>query len=215
MKSRTRAAIVTALSVLGCTALAAPAADASLLSILPGSCSGQTYSQPFARWGDTANYVLMPGGSFEAGGLPWFLSGGAKPTSGNETYKVHAAADATSLALPAGSSATSPPACTSIYHPTMRFFLRNTGASTSGLKVEALYPGLLGGIQVATLSGAATAADQSPGNAVVEPHDHRIPVRAGRRHGRLDHRRRLPRPADEVGQAAQRDAAGCGRGRSS
>jgi hypothetical protein len=165
MKSRTRAAIVTALSVLGCTALGAPAADAGLLSILPGSCSGQTYSQAFARWGDTANYVLMPGGSFETGGLPWLLSGGAKPASGNETYKVHAAADATSLALPAGSSATSPPACTSIYHPTMRFFLRNTGASTSGLKVEALYPGLLGGIQVARLAVVRGTAVWQPSQA--------------------------------------------------
>src|SRR4051794_17991386 len=165
MKSRTRAAIVTALSVLGCTALGAPAADAGLLSILPGSCSGQTYSQAFARWGDTANYVLMPGGSFEAGGLPWLLSGGAKATSGNETYKVHAATDSTSLALPAGSSATSPPACTSIYHPTMRFFLRNTGASTSGLKVEALYPGLLGGTQVASLAVVRGTAVWQPSPA--------------------------------------------------
>ena len=165
MKSRTRAAIVTALSVLGCTALAAPAADAGRGSILPGSCSGQTYSQPFARWGDTANYVLMPGGSFEAGGLAWFLSGGAKATSGNETYKVHAATDAMSLALPAGSSATSPPACTSIYHPTMRFFLRNTGASTSGLKVEALYPGLLGGTQVASLAVVRGTAVWQPSAA--------------------------------------------------
>ena len=151
MKSRTRAAIVTALSVLGCTALAAPAADASVLSLLPGSCSGQTYSQPFARWGDTSNYVLMPGGSFEAGGPLWAVSGAAKPAAGNESYYVRSTADKTSLALPGGSSATSLPACTSIYHPTMRFFLRNGGASSSQLKVEALYPGLLGGIQVARL----------------------------------------------------------------
>jgi hypothetical protein len=164
MNNRLRAAIVTALSVLGCTAIAAPAADASILSLLPGSCSGQTYSQPFARWGDTANYVLMPGGSFEAGGPGWVLSGGARTAPGNESFKVRSAADATSLALPGGSSATSPTACTSIYHPTTRFFLRNAGASSSQLKVEALYPGLLGGVQVAKLAAVrgTTAWQPSP-----------------------------------------------------
>jgi hypothetical protein len=164
MNARMRAVIVTALSVLGCTALAAPAADASLLSLLPGSCGGETYSQPFARWGDTSNYVLMPGGSFEAGSPAWALSGGAKTAAGNESYYVRSAADKTSLALPGGSSATSPAACTSIYHPTMRFFLRNAGASSSQLKVEALYPGLLGAVQSAKLGvlNGTTAWQPSP-----------------------------------------------------
>ena len=151
MNARMRAVLVTALSVLGCTALAAPAAEANILSLLPGSCGGEVYSQPFARWGDMSNYVLMPGGSFEAGSPVWVLSGGAKTAAGNESYHVRAASDVSSLALPAGSSATSPAACTSIYHPTMRFFLRNAAASSSQLKVEALYPGLLGAVQVAKL----------------------------------------------------------------
>jgi hypothetical protein len=156
-----RAAIAAALSVLGCTALATPAADASVLSLLPGSCGSETYSQPFTSWGDTAKYVLMPGGSFEAGGPLWLLAGGAKAAPGNESYKVHGAADSMSLALPGGSSATSLAACTSIYHPTMRFFVRNAGASSSQLKVEALYPGLLGGVQAAKLGVLrATAAWQ-------------------------------------------------------
>ena len=129
MNARMRAVLVTALSVLGCTALAAPAAEANILSLLPGSCGGEVYSQPFARWGDMSNYVLMPGGSFEAGSPVWVLSGGAKTAAGNESYHVRAASDVSSLALPAGSSATSPAACTSIYHPTMRFFLRNAAAS--------------------------------------------------------------------------------------
>jgi hypothetical protein len=162
MNARMRAVIVTALSVLGCTALVAPAADASLLSLVPGSCGSETYSQPFARWGDTSNYVLMPGGSFEAGSPSWVLSGSAKATSGNESYFVHSTADKSSLALPAGGSATSLAACTSIYHPTMRFFLRNAGASSSQLKVEALYPGLLGGVQVAKLGALKGTAAWQP-----------------------------------------------------
>jgi hypothetical protein len=166
MNARMRAVVVTALSVLGCTALAAPAADASLLSLLPGSCGSEVYSQPFARWGDSANYELMPGGSFESGSLPWVRSGSATTTQGNETYYVHGAADTSSLALPGGSSATSLAACTSIYHPTMRFFLRNTGASTSQLKVEALYPGLLGGVQVARLGVLRGTASWQPSPAM-------------------------------------------------
>jgi hypothetical protein len=166
MNARMHAVVITALSVLGCTAIAAPAADASVLSLLPGSCSGQTYSQPFAQWGDTANYVLMPGGSFEAGSTPWVLARGAKTTPGNETFKVHGAADATSLALPGGSSATSPPACTSIYHPTMRFFVRNAGSSSSQLKVEALYPGLLGGVQAARLAVIRGTAAWQPSSVM-------------------------------------------------
>jgi hypothetical protein len=164
MTARMRAVIATALSALGCSAFAAPAADASLLSLLPGSCGSETYSQPFARWGDNANYVLMPGGSFEAGSPPWGLAGGAKVASGNETYYVRSASDVASLALPYGSSATSLAACTSIYHPTMRFFVRNAGSSTSQLRVDALYPGLLGGVQVAKLGvlKGTTAWQPSP-----------------------------------------------------
>ena len=162
MHIRLRAAVAAALSVLGCTALAAPAAQASVLSLLPGSCGSESYSQPFARWGDTTNYVLMPGGSFEAGSPSWTLSGGAKAAAGNETYYVRSASDASSMTLPTGGSATSPAACTSIYHPTMRFFVRNTGASTSQLKVEALYPGLLGGVQVAKLGVLNATSAGSP-----------------------------------------------------
>jgi hypothetical protein len=162
MNARMRAVVVTALSVLGCTALAAPAADANILSLLPGSCGSEAYSQPFARWGDTSNYVLMPGGSFESGSLPWVRTGNAGTAPGNETYYVHGAGDGSSLTLPGGSSATSLAACTSIYHPTMRFFVRNTGASSSQLKVEALYPGLLGSVQTAKLGVLTGTAAWQP-----------------------------------------------------
>jgi hypothetical protein len=162
MNTCIRATVVAALSALAFAGPAAPAADAGVLSILPGSCGNESYSKPFARWGDYANYVLMPGGSFETGSPPWSLSGGAKVSPGNETFYVNGAADSKSLALPAGSSARSLPACTSIHHPTMRFFLRNTGSTSSQLKVEALYPGLLGGVQVARLGVLKGSAEWKP-----------------------------------------------------
>lgn len=58
---------------------------------------------------------------------------------------------AQSLTLPAGSSATSPVACTSICHPTARFFVRNTRSASARLTVQTLDPGLLGKTQVATI----------------------------------------------------------------
>src|SRR5438067_13310079 len=129
---RARAALSAAISALALVAFAAPA-QANLLSILPGSCGSQQESQIFSRWGDNNNYFLLTGGSFE-GAQSWVRSGGAGSVAGNESFYVHGSADQNSLSLPAGSSATSPAVCTSIYNPTLRLFVRNTGSSTSRLK---------------------------------------------------------------------------------
>jgi hypothetical protein len=158
MTIRVRAAFV-ALFSLVLVAVTVPVAQANLLSILPGSCLNQVYSHPFARWGDNNSYTLVTGGTFEAGSLPWVLSSGASVAAGNESYYVNASSDRNSLVLPSGSSATSLAVCTSIYHPTLRLFVSNSGLTSSRLKVEALYPGLLGGVQVARvgeLGGTAT-----------------------------------------------------------
>jgi hypothetical protein len=155
---RIRATLVAVFSLL-LVVVTGPVAQANLLSILPGSCGNQVESHPFARWGDNNSYTLVPGGAFDAGSLPWALSSGANVVAGNESYYVNASSDHNSLSLPSGSSATSLPACTSIYDPTLRLFANNTGATSSRLRVEALYPGLLGGVQVARLgelSGTST-----------------------------------------------------------
>ena len=70
------------------------------------------------------------------------------------------------LSLPAGSSATSPASCTSIYQPTLRLFVRNTGSPTSQLIVQALYPGLLGSVQVATIGELTASSSWSPSPAM-------------------------------------------------
>src|SRR5947209_3838413 len=112
MIRRTRATFLAALSALSLGALAAPAANANVLSLLPGMCAGQSESQPFAQFGDQSNYTLVPGGNFEGSGTPWSLSGGARIVAGNESNNVGGAGDSASLSLPAGSSATSPSLCT-------------------------------------------------------------------------------------------------------
>jgi hypothetical protein len=150
--------------VVGLLAVSASTATASVTSVLPGSCGSQTESQPFAPWNDTASYTPVAGGGFEAGAAGWTLAGGAAVAPGNETYNV--AGGSQSLSLPARSSALSPMSCTSIYHPTVRFFLRNTGAPSSRLIVQAVYPGLLGGQQTATLGQLAGSSSWQPSPAM-------------------------------------------------
>ncbi len=159
MIRRTRAAMLTALSVLAVGAFAAPAASANLLSILPGSCGNQAESQPFAQFGDHNQYTPVRGGNFEPGGASWLLTGGAQIVSGNESYHVGGAGDSHSLSLPARSSATSPFNCTNIYHPTLRMFVRNTGSPASRLNVYAIYPSLLFGFaqtKIGTISATSS-----------------------------------------------------------
>jgi hypothetical protein len=155
MLSRIKLAVVGAASSVAVLAAVAPSAHAGLLSLATGPC-GQTESQPFAKFGDSAWYVTVPGGSFEAGSPTWLLTGGASVVSGNESYNV--AGGSRSLSLPAGSSATSPLACTGIDHPSARLFVRNTGSSSSRLSVWAKYPLLLGIPYTAYLGQISTSS---------------------------------------------------------
>ena len=103
-------------------------ASAGVLVKTTTDCGDQAFSQPFKPFYDGASYTLVPGGSFEGGAAGWTLSGGARVTSGNESWKVTGAGDDESLQLPAGSSALSAPVCVGLEYPTMRFFAkRNSG----------------------------------------------------------------------------------------
>ena len=107
-------------------------------------CDGQVAERPFTPWADLAGYVLVRNGTFEAD-TGWELEGGAARSAGNETFHVHDADDATSLALPAGSSATTAPMCVGLEHPTLRLFARNRGSLASPLLVEVLFEDVTGG----------------------------------------------------------------------
>jgi hypothetical protein len=127
-------------------ALAAPA-HAGILVSSATSCSTESLSQPFLPWVDVSQYTQVPGGSFESGSPGWALSGAAAVTSGNESYSVGGSSDATSLALPGGSSATSPSMCVGIQNPTLRLFARNGGSLLSSLRVDVLFEDSLGNVQ--------------------------------------------------------------------
>jgi hypothetical protein len=140
---------------------AAPAkADGLLSGVLPGIVSPSdtpdvcdtNASQPFARWGDSNNYVLVPGGSFEDGASGWKLGGGAKVVRGNETFYVHGAGDRYSLYLPSGSSATSPPMCFAPGDWHFRLFATDSGS----VRVKVVVRSLLG--VVSLLDGGTVKA---------------------------------------------------------
>ena len=60
--------------------------DAGLLGTGTANYCDPNVSQIFKPFGDSAYYMLTPGGSFETGAPSWKLSGGAKIVSGNESF---------------------------------------------------------------------------------------------------------------------------------
>jgi hypothetical protein len=120
---------------------------------LTGSCSGQQAVQPFLPWLDSASYVLVGGGTFESNSPSW-QTNGATTVAGNEPFYANAATDIDALSLPAGSSAVSTPLCTTLLHPTLRFFVRNTGNPLGQLEVEAIADGISVPIALVLANGA-------------------------------------------------------------
>jgi len=132
--------LTAALAALGATATAAPANAA-----LGIACPTPT-TQAFAPWKDYAAYAYAPNGGFESGSNGWSLAGGAKVVAGNSTFFTHGKGERYSLSLPAGSSATSPPMCISLFSSKMRFFAANAGSSSSRLRVQIIYGGGVSGL---------------------------------------------------------------------
>ena len=104
------------------------------------ACPAPT-TQVFRAWSDYAYYAPLIDGGFEGRASGWTLAGGAKVVAGNETFFLNSASDRSSLLLPAGSSATSPPMCISLLSSKMRFVLG--GPKGSSVKVQVVYRGLL------------------------------------------------------------------------
>jgi hypothetical protein len=152
------------LAVMLCALAPAASAHASLLTgVLPGLVSPSetpatcdtTTSQPFARWGDMRNYVLVPDGSFESGAAGWKLNGGAKVVSGNEPFYVRSTADRYSLYLPSGSTATTPPMCFGLGDWNARFFSVGTGTVRVKIVVKSVL-GVLSVLDGGTASSGST-----------------------------------------------------------
>jgi hypothetical protein len=111
---------------------------------------------PFSRWADPANYAYLPDGGFEAGAAGWRLASGATVVAGNEPFYIRSTTHRHALALPKGSSATSPPMCIGLFSSKMRFVV--TGASGSQVKVQIIYNGLLSSV-VGLLDGGTLSTN--------------------------------------------------------
>ena len=124
-----------------------PSAEAGLLGTGPASGCG-TSSKVFAPWGDSSNYLLVPGGAFEPGSPSWAMSGGARVVPGNEPFQVRSADDTNALHLPSGSSAQSPTVCFGFGDWHARFFVRNVGSASGSLRVDIAVRSLLGLVSI-------------------------------------------------------------------
>jgi hypothetical protein len=139
------------LSSAGSIALLAAVSAISLLSAAPaqaalvstGACNEAALSQPFAQWGDTNSYELVPQGDFEGSLSQWTLGGGASRAPESEPYGVTGEVGHYSLALPAGATAQSPYTCVNASYPSFRFFARNEGL-LSTVVVQVVYKTVLG-----------------------------------------------------------------------
>jgi hypothetical protein len=151
--------VVRKLWLIACVALAATAAATASPAGAALSCSGQTTVQPFKPWLDPLSYTLVQNGGLESTS-GWSLSGGAAQVSGNEPWYVNSSKDRSSLALPNGSSATTPAMCFTLLHPTLRFFATNTGSLTVALKVEAITN--VGGVKLVTPIGVLVGGGWQP-----------------------------------------------------
>lgn len=137
-------ALVVSLLALGFAV--AGRADAGLLSPSDSdsaSVCDTNSQQVFLPWNDWSYYVLMPGGSFE-GAHGWTLKGGAKVVTGNEPFYLTARSDKRSLYLPAGSSATTAPACFAFADWHFRFLAVRNGSGYGALKIDVIVKSLLG-----------------------------------------------------------------------
>lgn len=133
---------------------------------LPGpahasGCPEQPLDRTFRPWLDPAWYAQAPDGGFESGASGWTLERAAV-VDGNEPFRVGAAGDASSLALPAGASATTAPVCIGVEHPTLRFFARNTGGATSALAVSVVFRDALGLRHTLPVGLVTAGADWAP-----------------------------------------------------
>jgi hypothetical protein len=122
------------------------------------TCPAQPRAQAFLPWGDPGWYTLVPDGGMETRAGAWRLGGAAAFVSGNESFYVRSRGDQWSLRLPAGASAASALTCIGLGHPTLRLFVRNTGAATGRLQVSAEFVDPAGNrrsLSVALLTGTS------------------------------------------------------------
>jgi len=145
--SRRRLALKGLVGALALVCIPAASARADGL-INTDPCDNATLTQPFAQWGDSNYYKLVPGGNFEGSMAGWTLTHGATLVRGSEPFDATGSAGNYSLYLPAGASVQSPYTCVDFAYPTFRFFARNNGLLSAMLVSVVYKEPLLGPVTV-------------------------------------------------------------------
>jgi hypothetical protein len=149
----------TAVAFPGATAQAPVAPTAPVPAPVPANCATGPTSTPFAQFGDSAEYSLVPGGSFESGAPGWSLTNSTIVT-GNESYEVEGGTQ--SLALEPNGVAVSPAICVTTADPTFRFFARRTSGSWGVLNVTLRWTDASGATHDTTVASLESASSWSP-----------------------------------------------------
>ena len=129
--------------------------SAGLLDTGDASYCDPNTSQAFEPWNDSSYYMLAPGGGFETGTPDWKLSGGARVSSGNESFFLHDNSDRKSLTMPGGSSATSDTMCFEAGDWHLRFVSKGSGRIRVTVQVQSLL-GLVSVLDGGTVSPNGT-----------------------------------------------------------
>jgi len=101
-------------------------------------CEDRVFSRVFKPWHDRALYTLAPGGDFETLAEGWTLEGAALAAD-SSPFQLGAALGASSLELPAGASALSPPICVERGFPSFRLVAKSVSTEQAVVKVQVIY----------------------------------------------------------------------------
>jgi hypothetical protein len=126
-------------AILAALALAATATSIGGGQVaVAGTCPTRTTTKPFTAWGDSNDYFVVPGATFE-GSHGWRFSGAVSVVADQEPWKINGSSHSKSLNLPAYTTAIAPNMCIASNEDSLRLFYKDPGKPGASLlvKVEA------------------------------------------------------------------------------
>jgi hypothetical protein len=136
-----RVLLALTLTAVAPQAAAASSAKQAAKAAATACSNAADVSQPFAAFGDTADYSLAPGGDFEGSATGWTFTN-AKLVNENESIGIVKGSQSLLLgADPSGGEAiaTSPEFCVSDLNPTFRFVMRSNRGTAHTTNLTTIY----------------------------------------------------------------------------
>lgn len=149
MRSRTPYLTTAVATLLSALVFCAP----SVAAEEPLACEQAPATPAFERFGDSADYTVAPGGTFEEDAPGWTLLGWAHTVRGNENAGI--TGGGRSLRIGPGGVAVSPEFCVDPANPHFRYMLKpivSVGSLRTLLHVRSSLTGPLGMLQFSTLN---------------------------------------------------------------